>query len=335
MRYASKILLAMIGVGVLVWFLSRANLTEIGQALGRLGWLAPLLLLPYFTVYLVETAAWRSAFKQRPGVSFPTLFRVRWMGDAVNNILPSAYIGGEALKVYLLSKRGVPTSLGAPASLISKTVQTMAQLVFIALAGLAFLAIGVVPAAFRTGMLIVLAIGTVLVGALFWIQFRGLFRVVFDVLSLPLLRIAGLEKRRADLLRFDAEVSSFYRGRPRRFLVCFSGYFSAWMLDSTEILLASHLLGMPVTWTQALAIEGFVGVAKALSVVIPGALGVQESSIVFLCRMAGVPDAFGFTYAILRRARDVFFVLIGWKLLLLEEGTFKGLTRKVRSLTGD
>lgn len=335
MRLASKILLAIIGVGVLAWFLSRANLPEIGRALGGLGWSAPLLLLPYFAVYIVDTAGWQFAFKRTPEVGLATLFRVRWAGEAVNNILPSAYIGGEALKVYLLSKRGVSTALGAPASLISKTVQTLAQLLFIALGGLAFLAIGVAQGPFRVGMVIILALGAIVVGALLWIQCRGLFRVVFDVLSPAMLQFSRLEKRRAELLRFDAEVSDFYRGHSRRFLMCFAAYFTGWLLDTAEVLLASHLLAMPVSWTQAMAIEAFLGVAKAFAVVIPGAIGVQESSVVFLCRMAGVPDSFGFAYAILRRARDVFFVLIGWKLLMLEEGTFKGLSRRVRSLTGE
>ena len=334
MRYASKILLTAIGVGVLVWFLSRADLAEIGRALAGLGWTAPLLLLPYFAVYVADTAGWQFAFKRTPAVSLATLFRVRWAGEAVNNILPSAYIGGEALKVYLLSKRGVSMALGAPASLISKTVQTLAQLFFIALGGLAYLAIGVAQAPFRTGMVSILALGVVIVGALLWIQCRGLFRVVFDVLSPAMLQLSRLEKRREELLRFDAEVSDFYRRHPRRFLMCFAAYFLGWILDIGEILLASHLLGMPVNWTQAMAIEAFIGVAKAFAVVIPGAIGVQESSVVFLCRMAGVPDAFGFTYAILRRARDVFFALVGWKLLMIEEGTFKGLARRVRSLTG-
>src|SRR5262245_56704086 len=146
MRYASKILLTIIGVGVLVWFLSRANLAEIGRTLGGLGWQAPLIFVPYFVVYILDTAGWQCSFKQTPAVSLATLFRVRWAGEAVNNVLPSAYVGGEALKVYLLSKRGIPVAVGVPASLVSKTVQTIAQLFFIALAGLAFLAIGVAPA---------------------------------------------------------------------------------------------------------------------------------------------------------------------------------------------
>jgi len=335
MRYASRILLAVIGLGVLAWFLAHANLAEIGHALARVGWWAPLLLLPYFTVYLVDTAAWLCAFRLRPALSFGTLLRVRWAGEAVNNVLPSAYVGGEALKAYLLSKRGVAASQGAQAAMISKTVQTLAQLFFVAMGALSFLAVGVAPAPFRTAMLIVLAAGTVIVGALFWIQCRGLFRVVLNVLSPPMLRFSGLEKRRADLLRFDEEVSGFYRGHPRQFLMCFAGYLVGWILDTLEILLASQLLGIPLSWTQAMAIEAFIGVAKGLGVIIPGAIGVQESSVVFLCRMAGVGDEFGFTYAILRRARDVFFVLVGWKLLMLEEGTLKGVAQRVKSLTGD
>src|SRR5689334_23858767 len=117
MRYASRIILTVIGIGVLAWFLSRANLPEMGHALRRLGWLAPLLLLPYFVVYLADTAAWSFAFKEPPAVSFWTLLRVRWAGEAVNNILPSAYVGGEALKAYLLSKRGLPVSSGAQAAM--------------------------------------------------------------------------------------------------------------------------------------------------------------------------------------------------------------------------
>ena len=34
--------------------------------------------------------------------------RVRWAGESINSVVPSAYIGGEAAKVQLLHKRGVP-----------------------------------------------------------------------------------------------------------------------------------------------------------------------------------------------------------------------------------
>ena len=332
MKGAFKAVLAVVGVGALTWFLINADLPEIGRTLLEPGWLALLLPLPYLMVYLADTTGWRFAFKFLPSVTFGTLFRIRWAGEAVNNVVPSAYLGGEALKAYLLRKHGVPVSTSAPAAIISKTVQTLAQLAFIALAGLAFLWIDVAPPAFRTAMLIVLGMGTAIVIALFWIQRHGLFGVIFNRLDQLPFRLGRLEPPRAKLLELDGEISGFYRSRPTRFLLCFGFYLGGWLLDTIEILLASHLFGAPMNWAQALAIEAFVSVAKALAIFIPGALGVQESSIVFLCRMAGVPESLGFTYAILRRAREVFFALIGWKLLALEEGTFKGLARRLKTL---
>jgi hypothetical protein len=79
---------------------------------------------------------------------------------------------------------------------------------------------------------------------------------------------------------------------------------------------------MPITWPQALCVEAFTGVAKAMGMWAPGSLGVQETGIVLLGRMAGLPDALSFTYALVRRAREVVFVLAGWALLYFEEGSF-------------
>ncbi len=87
--------------------------------LRQLGGLAPLVLLPYLAVYLTDTLGWRFAFgKSIPGtLSYAVLFRVRWMGEAVSNVTPTAQLGGEAVKVYLLGKRGFST-LQALASVV-------------------------------------------------------------------------------------------------------------------------------------------------------------------------------------------------------------------------
>ena len=68
---------------------------------------------------------------------------------------------------------------------------------------------------------------------------------------------------------------------------------------------------MPIDFSHALAVEAFIGVAKALGIFVPGALGVQESGIVFLCYLFGLPPALGISYAIIRRGREVVYALIG------------------------
>jgi hypothetical protein len=76
---------------------------------------------------------------------------------------------------------------------------------------------------------------------------------------------------------------------------------------------------MPLGWSQALAFEAFISVAKALGVFAPAALGVQESGVIFLFYLFGLPSALAVPYAIIRRARELTFALIGGALLYAEE----------------
>src|SRR5690349_18520648 len=112
MRTALRYFLLGLGLAIFGWFLRRAASEGILAAFVKLGWFAPLILIPYGFVYVIDTFGWRFSFGKdlRQRIAFSTLFRVRWAGEAINNVIPSAYVGGEALKVYLLRKRGVPAS---------------------------------------------------------------------------------------------------------------------------------------------------------------------------------------------------------------------------------
>jgi uncharacterized protein (TIRG00374 family) len=293
------------------------------DALRRLGWLAPLILIPYFLTYVADCLGWSFAFPKKPGVPFRTLFRIRWAGESLNNIVPSAYIGGEALKVYLLQRRGVAAGIGTASAVVSKTAQTVAQVLLISFASIAFLYVGGDHPGLRAGMLLVFIAGVLIVAGLFWIQRRGLLSVLFTLAHALRLRVAAMETRRARIEEVDRTISGFYRLHPRRFFASTGFYFGGWIFDTLEIYLVSHLLGMPITWWQALCVEAFTGVAKALGMWVPGSLGVQESGIVLLGRLAGLPDTLSFAYALLRRAREIIFVVIGWMLLYGQEAPFR------------
>ena len=86
-------------------------------------------------------------------------------------------------------------------------------------------------------------------------------------------------------------------------------------MDSFEIYLVAQLLGMPIAWSQAVVVEAFTGVAKALGMWIPGSLGVQESGIVLMGRLLGLPDTLTASYALIRRGRELVFAAAGLLLL--------------------
>lgn len=323
--------LALIGLAALAWFAARVDWPQTWQLLGRLGALAPLILLPYLAVYLVDTVGWLLAFGRSVPVTFGRLFRIRWAGEAVNNVVPSAYVGGEAVKVLLLRRLGVSAADGTAAAVVSKTLQSVAQLVFLSGGALAFLSLGTAARGFAGAMAAFLAGGFALLTLWFLLQRRGLFAT----LATALRRFGAVGQRLANRLEplraVDDRVAGFWRSHPAWFWGSLAAYLGGWCLDTVEIWLVARLLGEAISWRQAIAIEAFTGMAKALAVVIPGALGVQETSIVFLGRMAGISEPVGAAYALIRRGREVLFALIGWKFLLLEQLRVRDLVRSTHA----
>jgi putative membrane protein len=318
MRRVWKIAALLAGLVLFGAYAARVDWGAVREAFARLGWLTPLALLPYACVYLIDCAGWRWAFATPPRVSFATLFRIRWAGEAVNNLVPSAYVGGEAVKVFLLQRHGVSGSAATAGAVISKTAQTAAQIVLILLAAIAFLVVGGDQPGLRAGMALVLVAGLMVVVGLLWAQQRGLFSSLLTLAGAFGLKPALLERRRDKILAVDQAITGFYDRHRLRFVASTAFYLGGWLVDTLEIYVVAHLLGMPITWPQALAVEGFAGVAKALGMWVPGSVGVQESGIVLLGRLAGLPDTLSVAYALLRRARELIFAGAGLWLFYAE-----------------
>src|SRR5262249_1763528 len=330
-KLALRLIIAAAGLALFGWFVHRIGVDTISRAFAALGWSAPLILLPYALVYLLDTLGWRLCFRRAlpKAITFGTLFRIRWAGESLNNVVPSAYLGGEAVKVYLLHKRGLPVADGAESVIIGKTAQVLSEVIFIAFGAVAGSAILPSNSSARAGMFAIAGAATAVVAMLFWLQHRGIFSSLLALTARLRLRIRALASQAESLRRLDRRIFDFYRNDQRRFIFCVTLFLAGWIADSLEVLLVSHLLGMPLNWSQALAFEAFISVAKALGVFAPAALGVQESGVIFLFYLFGLPPALGVSYAIIRRARELTFVVIGGAFLYAEEPAMRGLAKRV------
>jgi uncharacterized membrane protein YbhN (UPF0104 family) len=199
-----------------------------------------------------------------------------------------------------------------------KTAQVLAQVVFIALGALAGAANLPPQSPARTGMLAITAAALVIVALLIWFQKRGMFSTLAALAGGLHLRLHAASEKTESLRRLDKRIFDFYRHDRRRFTLSTLAYLAGWIADTLEIFFVSHLLGIPLDWTQALAVEAFISVAKALGIFVPGALGVQESGVVFLFYLFNLPATLGASYAIIRRGRELVFALIGGALLYSE-----------------
>jgi glycosyltransferase 2 family protein len=286
----------------------------VGQAISSLGWFAPLVLLPYFLVYVVDCLGWAQILR-RHDIPFASLLRIRWAGESVNNVVPSAYIGGEAVKVGLLRSKGVGTMEGTTTAIVSKTAQTVAQMIFILVASVVFLVLTHGQPGLLGPILLVTLCSFMAILGIFWIQKVGLFGTLLTLFQKAGVPMGMLQRKRSHLLRLDETILGFYRSYPGSFYASTGFYLAGWMLDSLEIWLVAHLLGMPIGWPVALVVEAFTGIAKACGMWVPGSLGIQESGIVLIGRLTGLPDTLITAYACIRRAREAIFACAGIALL--------------------
>lgn len=105
-----KILLLAVGaltLTALVWHIGPTRILDAAAQVGPLGLL--LVLIPSLVMYLFEAYGWKLTMGAYAGaVSFPRLLAIRTAGEVVNMTTPTAYVGGEPLKAYLLKRAQVP-----------------------------------------------------------------------------------------------------------------------------------------------------------------------------------------------------------------------------------
>lgn len=137
--------------------------------------------------------------------------------------------------------------------------------------------------------------------------------------------VTGREEKIREL---DAEIYNFYNRDRWRFLWCTLIYLGGWIFDTFEIMIVAYFLGVEVGWHHAFAIEAFIGVARGFNTLVPGALGIQEFSVVGLLALF-MPEhsGLGAKYATVRRARDAFFAVLGGGLIKFWGSYWKGMIK--------
>jgi putative membrane protein len=329
--------LLLLGGGLLLFaaLFYAANPAEVARQLRQLGWLTVLAVLPYFTAYAVDTLGWwwvlTRAFAA-PGAcrvpSLPRLFALRAAGEAINGITPTAYLGGEPLKAWLLRRHGVPLAPGLASALASKTALMLTQGLFV------FLGVLIAIQAWRPSVPLPLVVGIglalmALVGAaMIGVQRRRPFTVLLAVSRRWSGRRTLLAAWEEDLTALDDLLKEFYDRRTGDFLVCCGFHFAGWTLGSLEVWLLLWLLGAPVDFATAFSIEALAGVAKLAALIVPGSLGVQEGGQLLIFVSFGLGAARALTFSLIRRARELVWIAFGLTVLWRERAAARRARRE-------
>jgi uncharacterized protein (TIRG00374 family) len=300
-------------LGLLVWHIGPDKIYEAATRLGPLALLA--VLIPSFVMYAIEAYGWKVVLgRSAQTVPFWRLMAIRTAGEVVNMTTPTAYLGGEPLKAYLLKQHNVPIAEGAASVVIAKTAMTLAE-VFYILVGIAlgFLILGTGNSAGQTVTAALLSVGVLVcsIAGFVFIQRRGLFASILSLVRKLRLRIGFLESQEAHLLSIDRTIQEFYSHHQRAYFASIGVYFFGWMAESMEVFIILHFLGGPTSIWSAFSIGALAVFIKGGSFFIPGSLGAQDGGNVLLLQAFGYSDVTGLTFALLRRFRELIWIGIG------------------------
>lgn len=307
----------LLGVFLIYWFASQSNLNGIRDELLLINVRFFLLITVTFIAYLMVTLAWKLSFYRFPGhISTAMLFIIRQIGESLAQINPTNVIAGEALKAILLKRKKIPYK----DSIVSLTISRFLVL----FSALTLIMIGVYLffdqlkfMAGTTTLVIAIALMFLLVVFLLYRLSSGKGILSMPVRLLSFLsrrfpRMKGIPETIDKMNEADAELIDFYKTKKINFIIAFILSFCSWLMGATEFYVILYLLGLQATFLSCVAIEVGVMVFKAVGAFVPGQIGIEEYASKLMLEFVHVPGSgVWVTVAILRRARQLFWIIIG------------------------
>ncbi len=311
MRRFTLILLA-VAVVFLVWMLSQVGWANLARCVSQVGYFWPLLLVPYGLVNWLGAVSWHFLLlsgKARPPLS--TLFFLRLGGESLNQLTPTASLGGEPFKAARLQVRGVPWEEATASVVIQKGILVLSLVLYIFL-GLALTPILLTSVSTHLGSL---SLGAVVFGcaclAFVVLQARNPCSTGIRLLEKFRLCPRRLKDKKKEFASLDAFLAGFYRKHPGRTFLVFILFFGSWVLHSVEAYLIFQLLGHPISWGLALCLDSLAMFITSLGFMIPASAGVQDGGNILLSLGFSLGATLGAAFSIMRRLREAFWLSLG------------------------
>src|SRR5256886_5603728 len=131
-------LLGFAGAALFTLLLIRQGAASVGSAVATAGWgiaaVAAFHLIPIF----LDAIAWWVLFPRAERPRWQSLLWMRWIGEAISNLVPSAAVGGDIVRARLAAIHGAPMATAAASVIVDITLGIFTQVAF-TLLGLALL----------------------------------------------------------------------------------------------------------------------------------------------------------------------------------------------------
>lgn len=305
-----QLALACGGLLLLAALVHGVGVERLTDDLRRFGWALAGVVAFELVIDACNTAAWRKTLPPTVPIGYVLLFWVRQAGVAINQLTPTATVGGEVAKAMLLRPRLAPAATGA--SLVAARMSyALGQAILVLLGLSAVLA--------RTrdtpdlGLAIVVAFVATVSGtiAFVWLQRRGIFAPLVAAARRLGVGRALLDRLHAGSEALDRQLAAYYRERPAAFAGSVLWHVAGQLVGLLQLAFILSALGTPTSLATCLAIEAFALVLDSAAFLVPGRIGVQEAGRVLVFTTFGFPAATGLAVAVIVRLTQLVVATLG------------------------
>jgi hypothetical protein len=280
-----------------------------------------LVLLIYFGRIMVRALAWKWSVMVPHKVGFFDALRAVLIGEALSSMLPLGIAVSGTAKAISISNR-VPLVVGFSSVATENLFYSLSTCIMILLGAIAFLVGFDLPGEWVwtlyvliVGLVAVIIAGTAMVVRQ-WHWASGALNALF---------IRGFAQERLRYFRhkvreFEDLIYGFYRKYPNRFIPIFLLEVVFHLLGVLEAYYVLHKLSelAPDLYTSFL-LETLNRTVTVFFKLVPFVIGFDEAGAQFVTDKLALSAALGFTLAIIRKGRLIFWSMVGM-LFLLQRG---------------
>jgi putative membrane protein len=240
---------------------------------------------------------------------------MRWIGESVSTLVPSAAVGGDIVRARLAAINGTPLPVATGTVLVDLTLGVFTQAAF-TLLGIVLLVEVTGQKNFVGPTIIGTLVGVAAVGGFYFVQRRGMFRFLARMIA----KLANSPEWQSLVQSgeaLDETVRSLYANR-RAVIGCCAWTILSLILNSGEIWIALRALNLHATIVNAIILQSMAMTIRSAAFAVPAGIGVQEGGYLVVGNLLGIPGDTAFALSLIARVRELALGIPGvicWQLL--------------------
>jgi putative membrane protein len=306
------------GAALFTVLLIRQGASSVWLAVATAGWaLAAIALYHLLVPVFLDAVAWWVLFPKLDRPRLRKLFWMRWVGESISTLVPSAAVGGDIIRARLATLDGARLAVSAASVLVDVTLGVFTQAAFTIL-GLVLLVQATGQKSFVGPTLLGTLGGVAAVAGFYFVQRMGMFRFLALIIS----KLASSEEWHSLIAggaTLDETIRQLY-ARRGGVIACCAVTIMSLIGGSGEIWIALHALGLHATIVNALILQSMVLTIRSVAFPVPGGIGVQEGGYLVIGNLLGIPGDAAFALSLIARVRELTLGVPGLIVWQLVEG---------------